>query len=183
MVAPHFTLFASCIARGISGDRAQKKKMRKKGRPDKQTEEWNALQFSGPLFMFLGHLSSGYLGYVQRIRPGESPSVQDFHRGDLIEGYLDYLKVGIKVVLERCTSSEGNFSRLFFLGTMPTQRNATQRNATQCNGVNICAKFIFWEPERKLDVFAGESAQSAHRLCCMFAHKANFTFSEIRAYM
>ena len=45
----------------------------------------------------------GYLGYVQRIRPGESPSVQDFHRGDLIEGYLDYLKVGIEVVLERCT--------------------------------------------------------------------------------
>ena len=122
MVAPHFTLFASCIARGIFGDRAHKKKekKRKKGKPDKQTEEWNALQFSGPLFMFLGHLSSGYLGYVQRIRPGESPSVQDFHRGDLIEGYLDYLKVGIKVVLERCTSSEGNFSRLFFLGTMPT---------------------------------------------------------------
>lgn len=36
----------------------------------------------------------------------------------------------------------------------------------------------WWEPERKLDVFASESAQSSHRLCCMFAHKANFTFSE-----
>lgn len=52
---------------------------------------------------FLSHLWSGYLGYVQRIRPGKTLSTEDFNRGDLIEGYLDYLKVGIKVVLKHNT--------------------------------------------------------------------------------
>ena len=51
----------------------------------------------------LSHRWSGYLGYVQRIRPGKTLSAEDFNRGDLIEGYLDYLKVGIKVVLKRNT--------------------------------------------------------------------------------
>ena len=52
---------------------------------------------------FSFHLWPGYLGYVQRIRPGKTLSVEDFNGGDLIEGYLDYLKVSIRLVLKRNT--------------------------------------------------------------------------------
>lgn len=72
-----------------------------KTKPNKQTEELNAFQFSFHCSSLLSHLWSGYLGYLQRIRPGKTLSAEDFNRGDLIEGYLDYLKVGIKLVLKR----------------------------------------------------------------------------------
>ena len=109
------------MAFSVIEHKKKKKKKKRKKRKEKKERKANQIskQRNGTRSNFLV-LFSGYLGYVQRIRPGESPSVQDFHRGDLIEGYLDYLKVGIKVVLERCTSSEGNFnsSWVFFLGMM-----------------------------------------------------------------